>query len=221
MNELNELEEQSEHIEPEQKEDSLLVRLFDIMLVNLLFVVTCIPVITIADAAASVYHVMLKKERGTCDEIVKTYFSAFLRNFLGSLPYALLLFIVVFAVCSGFMTASEMNSIPLLLLCMTLSLFAVLILGWTIPLFAQFDNSFSAMMINSVKLAVKHPVESVKMAGCHLILPLVFLIVPGIFIYVLFFWMLAGFGLTARYICRLLVPIFDRLIETEREAGHS
>ncbi|MBO5999901.1 MAG: YesL family protein, partial [Lachnospiraceae bacterium] len=58
----------------------VLSRVADLLILNLLTVVCCIPVITAGAAFSAMYYVLLKMVRGEEGYIVKQYFKAFKEN---------------------------------------------------------------------------------------------------------------------------------------------
>ena len=62
----------------------------DYMLLNILFLVTCLPIITIGPAMSALYTVMMKEVRHENTEILKMYLKAFKNNFKVSLSLSLL-----------------------------------------------------------------------------------------------------------------------------------
>ena len=56
-------------------------RLADIMILNIVFLITCIPIVTIGAAWTSLSYVTLKMSRDEESYIVKSYFKAFRQNF--------------------------------------------------------------------------------------------------------------------------------------------
>ncbi len=190
----------------------------NLLILNLLWLFTSIPLITVADAAASMYHVMLKLERGTEDSVVKPYFRFFIKNFLKSLPYTLLFWMALIGIFSAFFLFGGGASALALGLAAALSLIAVTLFGWVIPLFAQFDNTVGAMFSNAFNLALQNPSVTGKIAAGNWFLFLLFLFMPGLFGYVLYLWFVILHAVICRYLCRALLPVFRELMpETEPE----
>ena len=196
---------------------SFFTKAADILILNFLCMICCIPIITIADSLASLYYVMLKIERGTEDGIVKPFFRFFGKNFLKSLPYTFLMIVLFIVVMSCYIEFGYNDSTILigLLLAVVIILFAWW--GWVIPLFAQFDNKFGAMLANGFKLAINNPRETLVILGMNMYMIVLFLISPEIFSYVLYVWSFVGLAISARVICRQIVPIFDELMEPAPE----
>ena len=61
--------------------------LCNFVVLNLVFLITCLPVITIGAALSSLYYVTLKEARGEYGYLIRTY----LKEFMGNLKKELLL----------------------------------------------------------------------------------------------------------------------------------
>ena len=66
---------------PDSKLMQVLTRLTDLVLLNILFLLTCIPVFTIGAATASLYTLCFRMLRQEESGILKPYFRAFKENF--------------------------------------------------------------------------------------------------------------------------------------------
>ena len=61
---------------------------------NLVFLITCLPVITIGTALSSLYYVTLREARGEYGYLVRTYLREFKNNFKkGTIAFAILFLI--------------------------------------------------------------------------------------------------------------------------------
>ncbi len=201
--------------EPEIKQEAgtgFFTKLADTMIVNLLFLFTSLPIVTIVDAAASMYYVTLKKLRGSEEGTVKLYFHFFRNNFRKSLPYDLLLVVCVVLLVSGYMAAGASGQTILIVLLTSAAIVLTILFSWIIPLFAQFEDPFSTMISNSLILAVEYPGISVTISFANSILILLFLFLPGLSVYALYIWSMIGAGLICRFISSRLIPIFNDLI---------
>ena len=59
----------------------VLTRIFDFILLNILWVVCSIPIVTMGASTAALYSVMLKITKNQDGYIIKDYFKAFCENF--------------------------------------------------------------------------------------------------------------------------------------------
>lgn len=76
-----------------------LARVFDLAILNLLFLLTCIPVFTVGAAVTALYDVLLRLVKDEEGALVKGYFRAFAENFkkatLCFLPMLLVMLVLV------------------------------------------------------------------------------------------------------------------------------
>lgn len=66
---------------PNSKFSIFMTRVFDLFVLNMLFLLSSIPFVTIGTASTSVYYITLKMAAGTDTYIVKPYFKVFKENF--------------------------------------------------------------------------------------------------------------------------------------------
>ena len=59
---------------------SFMNKVADIMILNVLFIITCLPLITIGTSLIALYSVTLKQSSGTSSYIVREYFHAWKEN---------------------------------------------------------------------------------------------------------------------------------------------
>ena len=156
---------------PDSKIMQALTGFADLMILNILFVITCLPVFTIGAAASALYTVtfrMLRQEEGS---IFRTYFRAFGGNFRqGTLIWLiLLLFSAV-----GVLNLTWMDSISgsartvmRLLTVMVLSLLAF-IHAYAFPLQSQFRNGIKATLTNAFLLSIGHLPRTILVTALNL-----------------------------------------------------
>lgn len=127
---------------------------------NILFLITCLPVITIGPALCALYTVTLKEARKESGYVFSTYLKAFRKNFPQSA--AAFLIQLMLALIFGFSAVfwGEQNTVfgNLCLFLMTL-LLVVLALSflYTFPLLARFQNSLRQTLKNSIAIAIGSP----------------------------------------------------------------
>ena len=195
-----------------------MTKVADIMILNLLFIVTSLPIITIGAAWTSLYYVSMKLIRDEEGGIVRGFFHSFRMNFrqatilwLGTVAvFAVLIadLLILARIDSPF--AAAMNTSVLIL-----GVVLLMILQYLFPLVAKFDASLKQTLKNACLIAVGHLPKTVLMtafvAGSAFIslyngytLP----VASVIFAFI-------GFGLIAFGNSAILVKIFDKYIPKE------
>ncbi len=126
---------------------------------NLVFLITCLPVVTIGAALSSLYYVTLREARGEYGYLVRTYIKEFRQNLKsGTLAFAILfaaaailLFNLAFWYGAGSLTASVFTG---LLIVAAIAWF--LVFTYTFPLIARFENSTRQTLKNAFALAMSN-----------------------------------------------------------------
>ena len=142
---------------------SALNKAADLILVNLLFLVTCLPVITIGAAQSALFAVAFRwAERE--DTGVKKYWAAFRSNVRGSLlPWSIMLAAGAALAFNFFITLR--NDMPFrgvfLAVCILLALSYFLVFSQLFPFFARFNCTVRQLFGNALLTALAHPLRTV------------------------------------------------------------
>lgn len=126
--------------------------LCNFFVLNLIFVITCIPVFTIGCALSSLYYVMGKETKGEYGYLVRTYLREFLANLkvgtLAFLPFlvtgCMILFNLLFWPIRGTVLSSGITGLLIIF-----SVIWLVIFHYTFPLVGRFVNT----PVNSIKNA--------------------------------------------------------------------
>lgn len=139
-------------------------RVGDLALINILFLFCSLPVFTLGASSAALYTVTLQIVRHEEGKLVKTFFSAFKRNFGQSTVLTLIILAVFAGLYLDFrvMQANPGMFPPVLrvgtylaaiLICFTAS--------YVFPLQAKFDNTVWGTFKNAFLLGIAHPLSSI------------------------------------------------------------
>ena len=138
-----------------------LTTLCNFFALNLLFLITCIPIFTIGCSLASLYYVMGKETKGEYGYLVRTYIREFKRNFkngtLAFLPLfaagILLAFNLLFWPIRGTALSAGITGLLLVLFVIWLAIF-----HYTFALIGRFVNT----PVNSIKNAWRLALQNLK-----------------------------------------------------------
>lgn len=144
-------------------EDSKILNLFsrisDFLLLNLLFVLTSLPVITLGASITALYSVNLKMVKNEESYVVKDYFRAFRRNFRESLP-ALFLFLGAFGILGANIWISYQTTGTFYLILRALAtifLFVLLVCAkYYFPILARFNFTFKQIWLHIPHMIATH-----------------------------------------------------------------
>ena len=204
---------------PDSRFMQFLSRLGDLIILNLLFLLTSIPLVTVGASLTAMYTVCFRfdtdRERG----IFRTYFEAFRDNFRQATVLWLILVLIIGSACINtavfyVMTASVHWLWPVFGF---LGVLAILIFSYTFPLLSQFDNTVFGTLKNALALSIGYLPRSIVI-GVLNVLPFV-LVLTNLYVFfqVGFIWFMLYFAAAAYLSCRVLKKVFAPYYEEERE----
>jgi uncharacterized membrane protein YesL len=175
-------------------------RVGDLALVNILFLLCSIPVVTIGASASALYTVAFQMVHGEEKQLARTFFSAFRRNF-GQATLLTVLFLLLGAGLFLDLRVMQANpgAFPLMFWVGSglLALAAAITLPFAFALQARFDNSIWKTLKNAFVLAVTHPLTALIAAALTLLPLALLLFAPYYLLLSSIFWFLFGFSLAA------------------------
>lgn len=131
----------------------------DIMILNILFVISCIPVVTIGAALSSLYSVAMKLARNENPTVTRAYFKAFKENFkVGTICWLILLAVgalcwVDFRAIGNF--GGSIKTISRVLMGAVLVVY-VMVFTWLFPYIGRFSNTVLNSFKNAFAMGVIH-----------------------------------------------------------------
>ncbi len=196
-----------------------LSRLADMMILNLLVLVLCIPVVTAGAALSSMYYVELKWVRKEEGYVVKPFFQQFRNNFLQATAEWLLMLAVAAVLAVDFwMFYQAPDSFPKLLkyLVVVVSVTLYFFCQWVFPLQSHFINKVKTTLKNAMLIAIAHfprtlGIGLVWLASAALLV-ISMMAIPMLFPIMLLF----GFTVPGYVTCILISKPFSRF-EPEKE----
>ena len=195
-------------------------RVADLIILNLLFILCCIPIFTIGTSITAMYYVTLKMARNEESYIVRGFFKSFKENFKqGTVIWLVILLFILLEVADfnimksasgGIYTVVKYGlGIIALLLCM--------ITLYVFPVLAKFVNTIKATVRNSLLMSLRHLPYTILMIVIPVAAVVVTLLTAETLTYGLLLWFLLGFSTLAYINSRFFVKIFDNYIPKEEE----
>lgn len=195
-------------------------RLADVMILNIVFLITCLPIVTIGAAWTSLSYVTLKMSRDEESYILKSYFKAFRQNFRQSTVIwgiclaAMFIFYIDYQIIGNM--DHSMAQVMFVLLTVVAILFGLTLL-YVFPVLAKFDNTVFNTIKNAFLISVANLPRTLLMLAVIVgSVVLTFLSAQTIAIGMLV-WIMVGFALIAFINAHFLVKVFDRYIPQEEE----
>ena len=174
----------------------VLGRLGDIIILNMIFVVGCIPVITIGTSLSALYAVAMKMARGEDPSVWKEFWKAYKRNFRPA------------TIC--WKRGSEsMYSIMRIVLAVILGMW-MLMFQYLFPYIARFENGIFATLRNALLLAAAHIPSTIVIVGLSVGSLILTLFTSRSFVIASIIWVFFGFAVLAYVQAFLLCRIFEK-----------
>ena len=146
----------------------------DLITLNLWFVLTSLPLITIGASATAMHYVLLRIYRDELEySITRNYFRSFRENFCQAT--AIWIIYIVFGAVLFADLFFIANPGFLKILVTIVSILLVLSLSWIFVLQSRYANPIYATIRNAVVFSIMHPIDTVLMCALML-LPLLLLI---------------------------------------------
>lgn len=197
-----------------------LSRLADLMILNICFIVCCIPIFTIGAAATSLYYVTLKM----ADDEEGYIFRSFLKSFRENFKQATVIWLIALAAGAILVVdflilrnASDSVSTVMKVLIAALALLYAMVVLYVFPILSKFENSVKATIRNAFIIAVADLPRTILMlviTGAAVVLTFWN---AYTFWYGLLIWILFGFSGLAYINSRFLKKIFKKYIPQEEE----
>lgn len=203
----------------DSKFSQIMSRLFDLMVLNFIFIIMCIPVVTIGANLTAMYYVTIKMARNEEAYIFRSYWKSFKENFKQStIIWLFLLVIGIFLGFDMYLTTSKMTgaiaNIKYVFYCMFLIYLFMLL--YVFPTQARFYNTIKHTLLNSLLLSIRHlPYTLLMMAVIIGSFLLCTTVSTTIFSFYILFLVLFGFSATAYINSIFLNKIFKNYMPPE------
>lgn len=192
------------------------------MLLNVLFLIGCIPVVSIGASMAGLYSVSMKMVANKEGSISKQFFKAWKGSFMKGLAFELI-FGAAFAVIVLGLEVIRANpdALPWLFNAVyLLAIFLVCMLYcWTWPLEASFENSILNTLKNAFLMGITNLVKTLIVVIISLIPLAVLFLAPKVFLATGVIWLLFGFSGIAILNSILFNKALKRYLEPEAASG--
>lgn len=185
------------HFNPENKFFSFMSLLGDLILLNLLFILTSIPVITFGASSSALYTAVKKRISGEESYIVRDYIKAWKENIKNCLCiWGTLLFFLAGMLIFTMYISAHLSNMPAIIVYSLLFTVLSFILIYVFPLQATFINSPFRIIINSLLTALKHLPWTFFMFFTVYAPPALTLLFPSAIYFTAAYWFLIGFSLS-------------------------
>lgn len=196
----------------------VLNRVGDLLVLNILMIICCIPVITVGAAYTAMHYVLLKMIRDEEGYLIRGFFKSFFRNFKQATILWFIMLLVI-AIYVGDVLIFNYSGIEfpkgLMIAVVAVAVFFVMIATYIFPLLARFDNTVMNTIKNAAILAFANLPKTLAMVIIYA-LPLVI----GYFsIYSYIFIFMFGISLPAYGAVWIYSGIFKKFEPEEQQVS--
>lgn len=197
------------------REDTPLGRILsaagDIIITNLLFVLLCVPVITIGAAVSGLEYFHLKRRRGSDESAPGLLLEGFRMNFkqstIGWLLLCLLFYLVTVDL-SAFGQDGAMENQALYIVSLVIAACLLFFSCYYFSVVCAFKGSLKTLAADSIMMAGRHPLSTLAMASLPALGAWVTLHSADLLLALIPVWIACGFSLIAWADSYILIRIF-------------
>ncbi len=195
-------------------------KFFDIMILNILWTVCSIPIVTIGASTTALYYVTLKLVRDEEGSTVRDFLRSFRENFKQATIIWLILLVIGIIIGVDlyfFIYMLEGNEQFRSVMIAAFISFAIVFGGvftFVFPLQCRFYNPVKRTLMNALFMSIRHILNTLGILAIDIFFPLL------AFMYITFLipmFMLFGFPLIAYLNSFLLVPILEKYMPKKEE----
>ena len=204
---------------PDSRFMRIMSRVADLVLLNLCYLLTCVPLFTIGAASAALYTVCFRF--GTEEEkgVIRSYFRAFRENFKRGTGVWL---IVLLCGAAALVNAWVFYAMPgglrfLSVIFAILFVLALLIFGYAFPLLSQFADGVWPTLRNALILSLGYLPRSLLIAVVNVVPFILMLTDFYLFLQAAFLWTVLYFSLAAYVNTFLLKGVFAPYLTDDNE----
>ncbi len=195
-------------------------KLADLMMLNIVFIICCIPIVTIGASLTGLSYVTLKMAEDEDGYIVKAFFKSFRQNFKQATIIWLIMLVIgcvlgldLFILSQASGTLANVFRIGI-----TATVFVYLmIMVYLFAVLARFDNPVKITMKNALIMAIADLPRTIVI----MVIPVAAVIITMLNAYTLVYgtlvWLLCGFSLVSYANCFFIKKVFAKYIPKEEE----
>lgn len=195
----------------------ILGRITDIVILNLLCIISCLPIITIGASVTAAYSTAIKMIKEEETYIVKEFIRNFKENFKTStIVWTLMLIIggvLLFDFYISKLILNELISKVLQFIFIMISIVYTFTLTYVFPIISKFENTVKNTMINSTLISIQNLPYTVIIIILNLSPFLLTYLFSSYWGHIIFLYTIIGFGMIICTNSIFFDKIFNKLIK--------
>lgn len=200
----------------------LLMKFAELMLLNFLWILGCVPIFTIGVSTASMYQILIAWRNKKHESLLSAFWNAYKQNFKKGVPLFLAVaLILLLAAADVLIIVTFLSDSPLLLKILMLLPFILTVpaMCYVFPLQAQFENSVINTLKNAWIMSGMYLATSLCVVAANLIPVIVLLLGTELFLRFVPIWICFGGSGIAALSIAFLHPVFLNYFPSEDETN--
>ena len=200
---------------------STLNKITDLIWLNILWIICCIPIFTIGASTTALFYVTLHMAQNEGAGVTKTFFREFKRNFKQGTGIWLIFLVIGIILCSDLYIIVNMMELPstihTVFVCLNfvLLLYYILTLLYVFPLQATFENKVKHTIKNAMILSIGHLPQSIVIGFFYFALFFLLYLMPELMTPIVTFIGFSGISFGVSY---MFLGIFKKHMRPEDTA---
>lgn len=190
------------------------IKLTNLLILNLYWVIGCLPLVTIGASTTAAFSVTLKMtEDGEESGMTRAFWTAYVQNLKHGVPLSLILLVGIYATWINWQCFDKLEGNPLVFLLMAVMMVLLLVIHFLFifPLEARYQNSLLTALNNARNIFIRYIGRSMGLLGILFLQFLFFTQVNPVLIYIGFFCMPILMIYTASQVA---MPVFRKVEKT-------
>ncbi len=201
---------------------NFLSRLADLMILNICFLITCIPVFTIGASYTALLNVTMKMAKNEESYIIKSYFKQFKDNFKNSTIFWIGICVTGVVIFVDFRFSQQLEgslAIAFQFVMSLITIMVVMVFNYVFALESTFANTRRNTVKNSLLFGIRYLPFTVIITIINAIPFICFLVGGMVFVYAMPVFLLIGFALLALLNGFIYRKLFDPVIKMIKDAA--
>lgn len=194
----------------------ILGKIADVVILNLLCIISCLPIVTIGASITAAYSIAMKMVKDEETYITKEFIKKFKENFKTStIVWSIMLIIggvLLFDFYMSKLVLNESISKVLQLIFTMISIIYIFTLIYVFPMISKFENTIKNTMINSTLISIQNLPYTVMMVILNLSPLLLISLFSSYWGQIIFFYTVIGFGIITYINSIFFEKIFNKFI---------
>lgn len=198
----------------ESKFVQFLATVFNLVILNLLWILTSLPIITVGASTTAMYSVAFKYADDTDDAVIKPFFKAFVSNFKQStliwIPIFLLSLLLIidgyYLLSNADAAATKYLWIPFLVVLAVL----MVVTAHVFPQIARYNVNTRTALHNTLLMTFLHLFQTIGVVGLNAMPWILMIMLPELYAYTGIFWVMFGASAIAYFNARLLLKMYKK-----------